>query len=179
MKALTRLALVSFLATLPARPFAFANEPLVSKALQLTEVSLDLALWKLDHDVVDDEGDPDFSADYVPDKLLSYITVFEIKMNDSDTSLDERVAKTIESLKAKAKFFKLHDCPEAYHPPTGWVCYAYEWAITKTTPDGLTIAHVTTRDGRMITKRVRIATPSNAQKEQDALTAFNSIKLKN
>ena len=178
MSVFSNLAFAAVLVVVSAIPPAWAEERLVSKVLKVAQVSLDGALWKLDYDRVDKDGDITFSADYIPDKLLSYISVHEVGLESEAIRVAAFVDMTVVGLKKRAKFFESRPCPAAYRPPTGWVCYAYEWAVTQTKPDGLTIVHVTKRGDRMISKRIKFFSPSNTQKDADLLAAFNSVELK-
>ena len=155
-----------------------AESGLISNVLQLNSVSLDRSQWKLDTDEIDADGDREFSADFLADNLLSAITVREIQITDRNVSLPERVERTVESIRKRAKVFNSRPCPEKYRAPEGWLCYSYEISVSGRAPDAYTIVHVTMLADRMVTKRVRIAMPSTDQKESTLLAAFNSIELK-
>ena len=156
---------------------AWAGERLNSKQLHLAQISLDGALWSLDEDSINNDGDSYFSADYLLDDKSSYITSHELGLEDANMTVESFIESSIETLKAKAKVFESRDCPNAYHSKNGWVCYSYGMSMTNTAILGSTVVQVAKRGDRIVTKRIHIAEPLNNQKEADILAAFESVEL--
>jgi hypothetical protein len=118
--------------TAAANNFAHASDAIRSKTLKSLTITASAAIWKIDRDGLDGDGDPEFAIDHLATDGDISVTISELKhllLAASHTQVWEEHSKI---MKRMFKNFKEVSVPTVFKPPTGYKCNASESSLIDT-----------------------------------------------